>query len=90
MVWAMNPLEEARFAIEEASAVAVWAVVERDRIRPTLWTWARRRFLDRVFKAKCVEVDRLKTAIEDEERRQRGEPPAPTDPGKPTRWGPGA
>lgn len=64
-------------ARDEAATVAVWAHTERERLRPSLWTWARRRFLERVFRDKLAEADRLKVALEQAERRKAWEPPEP-------------
>ena len=44
---------------EEATTVALWALLERERLAPSLRTWARRRFLRRVFRDNVAEVDRL-------------------------------
>ena len=50
-------------AREAACVVALWAFREREKLVPSLWTWARRRYLQRVYDEQTAEYDRLDAAI---------------------------
>lgn len=84
----MTDREVAELAQEEAEAVAIWAFTERQKTPG--WRLFRRRWLLRVFKEKGAAAERMEAALDDADRRAKGLPPRPKDPGKPTRWGPGA
>lgn len=63
MVSGVTRIGEYQLALDEASSIALWAYLEKERTSAAAWRWPRRRFLDQVFKAKCAEADRLKKAI---------------------------
>ena len=50
-------------ARDEATCVALWAHQELARTSSAVWRWPRRRFLDRLWKRKCKEVDELASAL---------------------------
>lgn len=59
--------EDARAQLEllvhEATVVALWAFLEREKSPPGPRGWFRRRFLERVWREKCEEVDQGRAAL---------------------------
>lgn len=76
-------------AKEAACTVALWAFREREKLPPSLWTWWRRRYLERVYNEQLAEYDRLDAALVAAIEAPPGEihePPAIEDTPAPLGW----